>query len=245
MAKPIYLQLDDLYREEWGKIAKDLEPFKDVVSIPFMPTTQKSGDSEDETWWTDAPLRIMVFGRETGKSYPNTPLAEVLKSPDGVVAEADAQFITFMSEMGNPRGLLSVFNYFRKQLPQAAFLWNNLDLVAVANEDGSLSAKNREAYDVQARFSTAVLPKMVEIINPNVVVFLTSSSRDAIITRNFGVADFEAFDDVHGADELAWVKNFPVAKVAYRANHPASRTNTLKNEVKDSIIADIKENFKL
>lgn len=124
-------------------------------------------------------------------------------------------------------------------------MWNNLDLMGIANKSGSLREKNRAAYDVQARFSTAVLPKMLEITKPDVVIFLTGM-RDAIIIRNFGVAeaDFVAFDDVHGSEELAEIMNFPGAKLAYRANHPAPGKSPLKNDVKDSIIADIRENFK-
>lgn len=191
----------------------------------------------------------MIFGRETGEDY-NKPLAEVIESEDGVLAEADAQYVDWMANILDSSarsGMIAAIKYFAKHLPQnTAIFWNNLDLVAVAKDDGSLSKINAAAYGVQERFSTAVLPKMVKILNPDVVIFLTSSSRDAIIIRNFGVAeaDFVAFDDVHGSEELAEIMNFPGAKLAYRANHPAPGKSPLKNDVKDSIIADIKENFK-
>lgn len=248
MAEPMCLQLDKLYREEWGKIADAIRPYKDIVSIPFLATPERTGGECDEEWWTGAKLRIMVFGQEIGGNYRHSDwsFAHILDNGD-VCAEADEVYIDWMyGEDSWRRGFLRNLKCFKDRLPEASFLWNNLDLMGIANKDGSLREKNRAAYDVQAHFSTAVLPKMLEITKPDVVLFFTGK-RDDVIIRNFGVeeSDFEAFDDVHGADELAWVKNFPVAKVAYRANHPTSRTFPLKNEVKDSIIADIKENFKL
>lgn len=121
--------------------------------------------------------------------------------------------------------MIGAIKYFAKHLLRnTAILWNNLDLVAIANDNGSLSkknlAENRAAYEVQARFSSVVLPKMLEITKPDVVIFLTSRSRDKIIIRNFGVAesDFVAFDDVHVSEVLAEIMNFPGAKLACKAN---------------------------
>lgn len=189
----------------------------------------------------------MVFGQESGENYRHSDwsFAHILDNGD-VCAEADEVYIDWMhGENSWLRGFLRSVKYFKDSIPEASFLWNNLDLMGIANKSGSLREKNRAAYDVQARFSTAVLPKMLEITKPDVVIFLTGM-RDAIIIRNFGVAeaDFVAFDDVHGSEELAEIMNFPGAKLAYRANHPAPGKSPLKNDVKDSIIADIRENFK-
>lgn len=240
MGKAIYEQLDELYKAEWAKISKDLEQYKDLASMPFLPTTQKVGGSSDESWWTDAKLRVMIFGRETGKNF-NTPLSQVESDLLAEAGELYAQWNDGVQQEDGANGFFGAFRYFAKNLPQAAIMWNNLDLVACAKEDGSLSKKNQTVYDVQAKFSTAVLTKMLELLKPDVVIFLTSESRDGVITRDFGTAGFAVLDERFGNDKLAWVKNFPVAKVAYRANHPV---DGLSNDVKDAIIADIEENFK-
>lgn len=56
------------------------------MSIPFLPTAQKPGGDEGKSWWTDAKLRVMFFGCETGKNY-STPFAEVIESEDGVLSQ--------------------------------------------------------------------------------------------------------------------------------------------------------------
>lgn len=85
---------------------------------------------------------------------------------------------------------------------------------------------------------------MLEITKPDVVLFFTGK-RDDVIIRNFGVeeSDFVAYGDGYSSEVLAKIENFPVAKVALRADHPAY--GRLKPEVREFIIKDIKENFKL
>ena len=252
MGKPIYKQLDELYEAEWANISKDIEPYKDIVSIPFLPTTQKVGGSEDESWWTEAKLRVMIFGRETGENY-NTPLSQVEGDLFAEACEVYAQWNSGVVKQNIEYGFFGAFNYFAKNLPKtAAIMWNNLDLVATANKDHSLKANNQtDAYEIQAKFSTAVLPKMLEILKPHIVIFLTADgsddenkNRDAIIKRNFGVnsQQFEAVDDSIPTTKLMWINGFnQIGTLAYRAKHP---NNGLSNVVKSAIIADIKENFK-
>lgn len=251
MEKPIYEQLDELYKAEWAMISKDIEPYKDIVSIPFLPTTQNVGGSEDETWWTDAKLRVMIFGRETGENY-NTPLSQVEGDLFAEACEVYAQWNSGVVKQNIEYGFFGAFNYFAKNLPKtAAVMWNNLDLVAVGKKDGSLGKNYQEAYEIQAKFSTAVLPKMLEILKPHIVIFLTADgsddenkNRDAIIKRNFGVnsQQFEPVDDSIPVTKLMWINGFnKLGTLAYRAKHPC---NGLANDVKSAIIADIKENFK-
>jgi len=250
MGKPIYKQLDELYKAEWAKISKDIEPYKDIVSIPFLPTTQKAGGSGDESWWTKAKLRVMIFGRETGENY-NTPLSQVEGDLFAEAGEVYAQWNSGVLEQDIEYGFFGAFNYFSKKLPQAAVMWNNLDLVAMEKKDGSLNKENQAAYEIQAKFSSAVLPKMLEYLKPHIVIFLTADgsddeikNRDAIIMRNFGVTakQFEAVDDGIPVTKLMWINGFDkFGTLAYRAKHPC---NGLANDVKDAIIADIKENFK-
>lgn len=249
MGKPIYEQLDELYKAEWAKISKDIEPYKEIVSIPFLPTTQNVGGSEDETWWTDAKLRVMIFGRETGENY-NTPLSQV---EGDLFAEACEKYSEWnCGKKEDADGFFEAYQYFTDNIPQAAFMWNNLDLVATANKDHSLKANNyQKAYEIQAKFSSAVLPKMLEILEPDIVIFLTANdeddvnkNRDAIIMRNFGVnfQQFEAVDDSIPTTKLMWINGFnQIGTLAYRAKHP---NNGLSNVVKEAIITDIKENFK-
>ena len=123
------------------------------------------------------------------------------------------------------------------------------------NKSGSLFKYSKRAYEIQMQFTTEVMPKMMELLKPDVVIFLTSNgtedkdkNRDEVIMRNFGVKndDFKKMAD-NCIGELAEIQNFHYATKAYRTNHPDPRSSNgigLSETIMNIIIADIKENFK-
>ena len=61
-------QLANLYEPKWNELKQQLDAQDIKVQAPFMLGValehNNQGGYVDESWWTDADLKVMVFGQE-------------------------------------------------------------------------------------------------------------------------------------------------------------------------------------
>ena len=61
-------QLANLYEPKWKELKQQLDAKGIKVQSPFMLGValerNNQGGYVDESWWTDADLKVMVFGQE-------------------------------------------------------------------------------------------------------------------------------------------------------------------------------------
>lgn len=61
-------QLANLYEPKWKELKQQLDAKGIKVQAPFMLGValehNNQGGYVDESWWTDADLKVMVFGQE-------------------------------------------------------------------------------------------------------------------------------------------------------------------------------------
>lgn len=79
-------QLANLYEPKWNELKQQLDAKDIKVQAPFMLGValerNNQGGYVDENWWTDADLKVMVFGQEA----LNWPIPV---SDDGVQIQSD------------------------------------------------------------------------------------------------------------------------------------------------------------
>ena len=251
-------ELNDLYRPHFAEMQKKLEGKMSSISIPFLPSvlrTDKSYQNYTEDLYNSGAIRVMIFGQEVnGLGYvsEDTKTWADIDSFENVVNFSKDFYsehsITNDSQIAGA-GTSSFFNagwnYFVRNIvipdKNCVFVWNNLNNIGPAGKGSFHKNKNTEEYEALRAFKNSISLKELNILQPDIVIFLTGKRDDEICDfYNFDENQFKILDERFDKNELAWIKDFPVAKVAYRTNHP----HRLKNIIKEAIITDIKENFK-
>ena len=260
--KSLTLQLEELYNEKWGKLLEQLEQKQIKVKAPFLLSVDKydEEDYRDESWYTDADLKVMIFGQEANRwewKDKKTPADvmenyQVLYHDDYTVD--DSGTIAFVKQ--GSRFLCIGFNGFSSQISEhlhnempnrrVTFLWNNISKLSAVGRDGvSGIAVNNETHEIEREFFH-VIPDEIEILKPDVLIFLTgvTDKYNEYIRENFNVKKESVLLDDYDTRDLAKL-DIAGVKLAYRTHHPASRIDTSEETWTwyHAILDDIKKNL--
>ena len=237
------LQLEELYDEKWGKLQEQLEHKQIKVKAPFLLSVNKYDreDHSDETWYTDADLKVMIFGQEANRwewKKEKTP-ADVMENYQELYHEyykVDKSGTIAFVEQRSPF-LRDGFNGFSSQISEylhtkmpnrrAAFLWNNISKLSAVGRNGvSGIAVNSETHAIEKE-CFHVIPDEIEILKPDILIFLTgvTDKYEEYISENFDVIGKSPLLDDWDVRDLAKL-DITNVKLAYRTHHPASRTDT-------------------
>lgn len=261
--KSLTLQLEELYDSKWSELFEQLEGKHVKLQSPFLLGVDKYDDenSIDESWYTDANLKVMIFGQEPNRwQWPKT---EVVKPADFMEQyqafynehyreyELGTGFINQKSRFLRDgfNGLSSVISeHLNKEMPsrRTAFLWNNISkLAAVGNDGVSGVAVNSLTHEIERKYFH-VIPDEINILKPDVLIFLTgvTDKYQQYISENFEILGAPIqLNDLPTKDVAKLnIKNI---KLAYRTHHPASRSDSGEDTWSwyHAIINDIKDNL--
>lgn len=261
--KSLTLQLEELYDSKWSELFEQLEGKHVKLQSPFLLGVDKYDDenSIDESWYTDANLKVMIFGQEPNRwQWPKT---EVVRPSDFMEQyqafynehyreyELGTGFINQKSRFLRDgfNGLSSVISeHLNKEMPsrRTAFLWNNISkLAAVGNDGVSGVAVNSLTHEIERKYFH-VIPDEINILKPDVLIFLTgvTDKYQQYISENFEILGAPIqLNDLPTKDVAKLnIKNI---KLAYRTHHPASRSDSGEDTWSwyHAIINDIKDNL--
>ena len=111
--------------------------------------------------------------------------------------------------------------------------WNNIVKIG---KHGAKGFPPDYIYEIE-REHFHVIPQELEILNPNVVLFLTGPNYDSIIKDNFGELKYEALpNSTERQLSRVTLKNVPFA---YRTYHPNYLWRNDIDDYFDTIIDDI------
>lgn len=259
-------RLKTLYASRWGEIRDSLQvvvrsEHADVKpAYPFLLSLTRWEDGQPtESWYTDADLKVMVFGRETNSwagdsddfDMPPSPVFSPEVSMEAVMGIYEEFYATYYHDgtfnFKGPRyGTFHYgFNRFALLLNAAfpnkriAYVWNNLVKIGKAQGKGfcgaEICALERE------RFS--VIQEEINILKPDLLLFLTGTY-DERIRDNWPGARFSALPS-YAVNEVAQVTSLGVPVPAYRTNHPSARLPKGEMEVLlKAIVKDFTEKIK-
>ncbi len=210
--------------------------------------------------WSEADLKIMVFGRETNnwnnpeKKYFNFDL----KESSNIFAEIEAIQEIYNAYFNFPdekevkknafirRGPEKFISQLQAVMPgkKIEYLWNNICKIGVGTPDGSgkccgLTPDYIYRIEVE-KFN--VVREEIDILKPDVLIFMTGREHgniaDHYIAHHLGDVNFEQI-----TPELPFLHRVKIPGVRYAvriAEHPSRASNQSLDDMYSAIINDMK-----
>lgn len=264
-------QLVNLYGSKLVGLYKDFEPLfeRETVIKPALPLLLWIPDCEA---YAKADIKVMIFGRETNnwndqahrKDYPNFAYNFGLETSEDIQYEISGRHDVFPEIYG----ICDIYNEYQNkdEAPQTPFtkrkdvfvdmlkkalpdkkiecVWNNVYKVGigVAGRGSCCGQPTAEIQNiVRSRFN--VVPDEIEILKPDILIFLTGISADSAIMRTFNI-NSDSFGSVtNNSDVFLHRITIPGVKYAARTIHPSRKSYEAINTHFSALIDDIKENF--
>ena len=233
-------ELRKLYNSKWSDLCKALKPIVEeerYVTKPAYPLLIDIGRWENgvpnEKWYSDADIRVMIFGQETNGwkgdaddfGVPPSPVFNPKISMGAVMGQYENFYETYHKEgtfsFNNRYG---TFHYGFSQLAsllnqkyegkRISYVWNNI--VKIGKSAGT--GFDSKIYSAeQQHFS--VIKEETEILKPHIIIFLTGTYDDKI-KDSFGDVAFLPVAPF-SEKEVAKVE-LPGFGTAYRTYHPSA-----------------------
>lgn len=237
-------QLANLYEPKWNELKQQLDAQDIKVQAPFMLGValehNNQGGYVDESWWTDADLKVMVFGQEAlnwpipvsddGTQIQSDDFVELyqrfysdnykgqyfLTDSDNHLAKNKFFSMGFNGIMSGIKDFVLGEQYSDKKV---AYLWNNISKLSVGGRKGVDSG----IHDLEIEYFH-VIPQEIEILKPDVLIFLTGPGQNkyyGYIRENFTVNGSPkplAGNDVDAVAKL----DIEGISLAYKTYHPTA-----------------------
>ena len=237
-------QLANLYEPKWKELKQQLDAQDIKVQAPFMLGValehNNQGGYVDESWWTDADLKVMVFGQEPlnwpmpilddGSQVQSDDFVELyqrfysdnykgeyfLTDSDNHLAKNKFFSMGFNGIMSGIKDFVLGEQYSDKKV---AYLWNNISKLSVGGRKGVDSG----IHNLEKEYFH-VIPQEIEILKPDVLIFLTGPAQNTYyryIQENFNVKGSPiplAGNDVDAVAKL----DIEGVSLAYKTYHPTA-----------------------
>lgn len=264
--------LNAMYQPHFNELMARLEDdgFIDHVQPPFQLGLMREESGKiaegDETWYTKADLKVMIFGKEVHEWDPKLENNEKIQSDDLVEAYEQFysknycdQFFRIDSDCRLSKspffrtgfnGLMDGVNERLEKLypeKKAAFLWNNISKLSTRK------GRSRKVNDCIHQYELKyyhIIPKEIELLRPDIVIFLTGfgSPYDSYIHENFTVESISAVGDISTNDAIKL--KLSEVPLAYKTHHPGTTSvggrglnDAERWKHYNAILDDIAENF--
>jgi hypothetical protein len=215
--KSINEQLHELYASKWEALsAALLTSVKDDEKTPTHPLLLHV---DNEEAWQNADLKVMIFGQETNDwekwPQPVKSIEHLLGVYDGFFNKGACR--SYGGQFWN--GVARFQWLLGKKYPEKKirYLWNNIVKIGLADEKGRPLPC---MYDEIERTNFHVIPDEVNILRPNVFLFLTGPKNfyENTIRENFGEVAYAPLSPFEER-QLARL-SLPAANCAFRTYHP-------------------------
>jgi hypothetical protein len=205
--------LKNLYSSKWGKINEMLQSFneddpEDLENLATHPLLIKTDDE-----YAKADLKVMFFGQETNEW--NGVFEEYADLESVLAVYEDFYLKRGYEQYGKP-----FWNFIRnlkstQSTKKIGYIWNNV--LKIGKSESGTPQQGLIKYTIDY-FN--VIPQEIEILKPNVLLFLSGHTYDDHIRKtigNFSIVPIEGFS----TNELCILKfdNISV-DLAIRTYHP-------------------------
>ena len=199
--------------------------------------------------------KIMIFGRETNNwNSPDIPTYDFnISSSEDIAKQINAiqdiyNAYCYFNDSSKSRFTKNGLNLFEKAFKEilpaesACFIWNNICKIGRGN-----AGTGRACGISPSKIHTAeqelfnVIPAEIDIICPNVVVFLTGSQGDGFIEEKFPEAKFIEMTGNSDVERVILPKQNSV-QFAYKVKvHPSARVSALRERLEKAYRFNIKD----
>lgn len=253
-------QLELLYDEKWSKLNEALKAHEIAIRTPFLLSLNKYDEGDTEKWYTDADLKVMIFGQEGNRwelPADKRPIpADIMEMYQEFYNENYKEDATgkikfpgrsSFFKLGFNHFTNSIFDFLREEFPtkRAAFLWNNISKLAAVGRNGTGVSVNSFTHQLEQEFFR-VIPDEIEILKPDVLIFLTGVDEkyNRYIAENFVIRDNPIQLSGLPIKDVAKL-DIESVKLAYRTHHPADRSARDDRQMwYHAILDDLKSNLR-
>ena len=194
--------LDRLYKESWADLSAQLNREENQGQY-VMPFFIKAPEIINDP----QIYKIMIFGQETWGWYDHCSLEKWIEIG---MNEYERFFLKKGFYSGYRKSSFwQKFRFFEKELSKIiieqgrkpVFIWNNIS--KIGNSDGKTGVSDNNRSIERQYFN--VIAKEVEIIKPDLCIFMTGPNRDHDIKFNFPDASFKIANDIDLIREMALI----------------------------------------
>lgn len=263
-------RLINLYGSKLVGLYTDFEPlFERKKGVtPALPLLLWINDYEA---YEKADIKVMVFGRENNnwndptnrKGYPNDAYNFGLETSEDIQHEISG----IHDDTHDIYGICDIYvgyqdkneasqtpftkrkhilvDMLKSALPDKNIevVWNNIHKVC-KGAPGNGECRGEPTAEIQeiVRNRFNVIPDEIEILKPDILIFLTGKQADKTINQTFNI-DFNAFSQIK-PDMFIHRVDIPGIKYAVRTIHPGFKSNEYFIKHLNTLIEDITKNFK-
>ena len=208
-------QLQNLYSKHWDNLLLQLD------NEDNKKHTNPLLIKVDEEKLTDADIRIMIFGQETKGWWDKNGFSRT-------VDEGMGRYKKFYCEQKFYKGykrsaFWKGFRFFQGELnkhykdQKISYIWNNISKIGKANGKTGVLPRIR---DIERGFFPVVREE-VNIIKPDMIIFLTGPNRDHDTRFHFPDVEFLSSGTSNTKRQLAKVTSKCLPTMAIRMYHPS------------------------
>lgn len=249
--------LQTAYSKDWESLGIVMNEINADIQTPFLLSVARGeGDDADESWWTEADIRVMFFGKEVNQ-WRNEDTDDPLESVEAAMAlyknfysvhyNYDAQVGHFYTENMTSSffrdGVNGIMSELGVRFPgkKIACLTNNISKLSTS-EGKSVSTG---LHDIEMN-ELRVIVKEVGILKPNILIFFTGPGNNKYfryIKQHFQVYSNEKLGNVEERDAVRLILNGRI--LAYKTHHPQGHKNRWEhyNAILDDIMYSNQKRF--
>jgi hypothetical protein len=225
--------LTNLYASKWDNLISALKPIEEDPSLVIKPANPLLLYIDEEEEYRNADIRLVVFGQETNSWY---------EKEKRTIGYLQTRYDSFFNEgecwtYGGQfwAGIRRFLSSLQKKFPakKIRLTWNNIVKISRHADKGIPPGY---IYEIERRHFH-VIPAELEILNPDIVLFLTGPNYDRIIKDNFGELKYEALPNATERQISRVI--LPNVRYAYRTYHPNYLWRNDIDDYFDTIIEDI------
>ncbi len=203
-----------LYTSKWDELCTAMQPILDDVTLEQKPTCPLLLSIDNEAEFKSAEIRVMVYGQETNSWYD-----EFHQNKEPII-DCYNNFFNggecwgYSGQFWN--GISRFINLLQAKHPdkKIKLVWNNIVKIGKFDDKGF---PPDYIYEIE-RKHFSVIKEELEIINPNLVLFLTGPNYDSVIEDNFGLLEKEALSEF-SERQISKIKIDGI-DFAFRTYHP-------------------------
>lgn len=227
-------KLQEIYKSKWDDLSSSLEEILSDNSKENKPTNPLLLYINEEIY-RNADLRVMIFGQETndweGDFQNNINIC--LNTYDDFFNANDCYSYGGQFWNGFNRFLTLLKNRFPEK--KVSSIWNNV--IKIGNSGRDKNYPPEYIYNIE-RQKFSVIEKEIEILKPNIILFLSGPNYDAELRNSLTNVQFSQLNKNFTERQLAKIK-YQDYNNTFRTYHPnylwRHGIDTYFNEIIDNI----------
>lgn len=227
-------QLQQLYSSKWDSLSSALKQINEDDNLDVKPTNPLLLFVDNEEEFKGADIRVMIYGQETNGWLEgfNSDMKPILDCYNNFYN--GGQCWSYGGHFWN--GVSKFWTMLEAKYPnkKIRYIWNNIVKIGKSDEKGF---PPDYIYEIE-RKHFSIIKEELQILKPNVVLFLTGPNYDSVIADNFGQLKHSALSPF----SERWLSKIELidAEFAFRTYHPNFLWRNDIDSFFQTIISEIK-----